>query len=159
MLFQRFTGPWFTNNQFSCFNSLVMRSSLPVLSYPFLPVPFRLCFPFFLPFLHHSSRRPAPLFSLQTGQKHSVLQQSPAGGGTAEPSHVGRSSGGCDHRGVTSWEEKRRLLGAWRRGPLRKHPEQPESTCCFLGALVSGGHPECDYLLQVLCEELWQSHE
>lgn len=62
-------------------------------------------------------------------------------------------------RHVTSWEEKRLLLGAQGRGSLRRHPEQPESTCHFLGALVSGGHPECDYLLQVLCEELWQSHK
>lgn len=72
-------------------------------------------------------------------------QQSPDGGGTAELSRAGRSSSGLGHRSVASWEEKRWLSGAQGRGSLRRHPEWPESTCHFLGALVSGG----DYLLQV----------
>lgn len=142
-----------------------MRSSLPVLPYPSPQVPqspHLSISDFHFPYpscITHSDTPPPPPSSLQTGQKHSVLQQSPAGGGTAELSCTGRSSGGCDHRGVTSCEEKRWHLGAQGRGSLRRHPEQTKSTCHFLGALVSGGHPECDYLLQVLCEELWQSHE
>lgn len=140
MLFQRFRGAGFTNNQFSGFSSVVVRSSLPVLSYPFLTVPFHLCFQYFLPFLHCSPRSPRTVQAAGRAVVFSPSAQPSCG--TTGLRYVGMSSG-VVIRGVTSWEEKRWLLGAQEFGSLRRHPQQPESTCHFLSALVSRGHPEC----------------
>lgn len=150
-------GSCFTNNHFSVLNTLVMRISFQVLACPH-PQCLSVCdFHFSYPScIIHPEPWPS-LHCLQTTRWD-----------RAEAFSSSNSSWWRDHRPELCREEQWRLwsqrchkLGgeAMSFGSLRRHPERPESTCLFLGALVSGGHPECNYLLQVLCEECWHSCE